>query len=86
MASQLRLQDAQRILGYTFNNTEYLQEALLAAGAGMLQLRGRLVTDGNKRLALVGDAVLKVLLLQDWFGTEQSKGRSNVIAPRNKME
>lgn len=37
-------------------------------GSPRFDTDGRDFSDGNKRLALVGDAVLKLVLLVDWYG------------------
>ncbi|OGE46740.1 hypothetical protein PENARI_c108G02119 [Penicillium arizonense] len=56
------MEELQDRLGYHFNSTPLLEEALHPAGTRPLQ--------GNKRLALVGDSVLSTSLLDEWYDTE----------------
>ena len=63
------LNDAQGIIGYTFNNHTILWEALQAPGAPVFASEGRDFTNGNKRLALLGDALLRTVLLEGWYST-----------------
>ncbi|EHL02284.1 RNase III [Glarea lozoyensis ATCC 20868] len=65
---------AQAILDYTFRNPELCWEALQAKGAGGYP-------EGNKRLALCGDAVLRLLIVQLWYPTGRTaEHASNVVA------
>ena len=50
----------EEALGYHFTNDSLLQEALLAYPANVLD--NRWIPEGNRRLAMVGDAILNVLL------------------------
>lgn len=59
------LQAVETILNYHFHNPKLLWEALQAAGA---TYPGEgLRPNGNKRLALVGDEVLGLVLKEDWY-------------------
>lgn len=64
----------QEVTGYHFANPSLLWEALQAAGSGVLSIGGRAVSEGNKRLALLGDAALKLGLLSDWYEKNQPRG------------
>jgi hypothetical protein len=55
----------EALIGYRFNNQEICWEALQGK-----QTSG--YPNGNKRLALLGDALLRVRLVKDWFPTGQS--------------
>jgi ribonuclease-3 len=57
----------QHQLHYTFHDTRLLEEAFIADGA--VKSRNDLDTppSGNKRLALIGDAVLRLSVLEEWF-------------------
>ncbi|KAJ5561014.1 hypothetical protein N7535_009211 [Penicillium sp. DV-2018c] len=57
------MEELQDRLGYHFNSTPLLEEALHPAGTRPLQ--------GNKRLALVGDSVLSTSLLDEWYGNTE---------------
>ncbi|KAF2137433.1 uncharacterized protein K452DRAFT_278680 [Aplosporella prunicola CBS 121167] len=57
----------ETIVGYRFKNPNYLWEALQAHGSHVTKIDGRFIGEGNKRLALVGDSVLRLVLLGDWY-------------------
>ena len=59
--------DIHAIIGHHFNDPTILTEALQAAGSSVRYAGTRPIPDGNKRLALIGDAVLKVALLDHWY-------------------
>jgi dsRNA-specific ribonuclease len=56
----------QNAIGYTFSKPGLLREALDTTG-----LR---TAESNQRLAMVGDAVLKMILLEDWYASGKVKG------------
>ena len=63
MATQPQLANVQVIIGYTFSDPLLLRQALTAPGSHTNP------PDGNRRLALLGDAVLKLALLERWHQT-----------------
>ena len=70
------LRDVQHIINYQCYNTTFLWEALQAAGT-QVDCTGRPTpADGNKRLAVVGDAALQLALMEDWYYTGLVKGWS----------
>ncbi|KAH7111826.1 ribonuclease III domain-containing protein [Dendryphion nanum] len=73
MSAYESLQDK---LGYHFSNMSLLGEAFLAAGASVSRSDIEGPVQGNKRLALVGDAVLRLCILDDWYpkGTDTESG------------
>lgn len=52
--------------GYAFHNNSLLEEALDTIGFRS--------PDGNRRLAMIGEARLKDVILDDWFPTGATKG------------
>jgi ribonuclease-3 len=56
----------QNAIGYTFSKPGLLREALDTTG-----LR---TAESNQRLAMLGDALLKVVLLDDWYPGGSAKG------------
>ena len=60
-----KLDAAQAAIGYQFTDTSLLWEALQAAGSGASIIGAMFVArgDGNKKLALIGDAVLKLVVI-----------------------
>ncbi|KAH8727339.1 ribonuclease III domain-containing protein [Phaeosphaeriaceae sp. PMI808] len=60
------------ILKYQFLNRDLLSEALLAAGASTSSKDIHGDVQGNKRLALLGDSVLREAVLEPWYSTNES--------------
>lgn len=54
-------------LGYHFDSLALLGQAFIAAGAPTSRGDVEGPTKGNKRLALVGDAVLRLCVLDEWY-------------------
>jgi dsRNA-specific ribonuclease len=61
---------AENAIGYTFHNYCLLLEALQAAGSSLQHI----YPDGNKKLAMVGDAVMEVPLLEYLYTLNISRG------------
>lgn len=73
MASiQQQLERAEEIIDYRFRNRAHLDEALLLPGPGS-------VPDGNKRLAVVGDAAMAPVLARSWYLGGQPLGPSSYL-------
>lgn len=58
MDKTAKLELAQTIIGYRFEQIDLLWEALQAAGSGVPSLNGHYLHEGNKPLAIVGDKLL----------------------------
>lgn len=77
----------QNIIGYKFNNAQYLWEAVQApgsiirsgeiSGAGTIRhsVGWQRFPDGNRRLAVLGDTVLKLALVEDWYKGDEVRGQ-----------
>ncbi|KAL2063701.1 hypothetical protein VTL71DRAFT_5506 [Oculimacula yallundae] len=65
--------ELQSKLGHTFANPTLLLEALQVKGNGVRKFGSKTLEDGNKRLALLGDAVLTVELLRGWYKEDGSR-------------
>lgn len=61
------LESFQSRLHYSFKNAGLLEEAFLADGATESRHDVHGPKAGNKRLALIGDAVLRLSVLDEWF-------------------
>ena len=70
--------NVQTILGHQFKDRSLLLEALHTAGAVFRFAGGRVDPDGNKRLALLGDTVLKLALLDLWYHGGSSRGTAKL--------
>jgi ribonuclease-3 len=64
---------------YCFHDSTLLREALLAAGAAESRPDVNGPQKGNKRLALVGDAALRLAVLDEWFQDDASTGIDAVV-------
>ena len=85
------LRKAQTKIGYNFKNVLYLWEALQAPGSVVRSgsLEGAPTTyhsigfqrfpDGNRRLAILGDTVLKTALVEDWYRGGDTRGMGSVL-------
>ena len=69
----------EKTCGYHFHESSLLLEVLQANGSGITQIGNRNVRKGNRKLALVGDAVLKLAILVDGFPT--GRPCSNFLIP-----
>ncbi|KAL9100881.1 MAG: hypothetical protein Q9163_003792 [Psora crenata] len=67
----------EEIIRYTFQDGSILWEALHVPGAPCYDIANRNLSDGNKRLALLGDAILKTVLIENWYGTLDARGQGN---------
>lgn len=70
----MNLEAVQDIIGYQFNERLILWEAMQAAGSMVRSAGGREFVDGNKRLAVIGDTVLQLVLAERWYGGGTSRG------------
>ena len=68
------VQGVEGTINYHFAEPLILWEALQATGNGISSVGARSFTDGNMRLALVGDAILKLALLEEWYAGTESRG------------
>jgi ribonuclease-3 len=68
------LEAIESIIDYRFAKSQLLEEALQAAGSAMSNTSLTGDRHGNKRLALVGDAVIRLALLDPWYATGGSTG------------
>lgn len=64
------------ILGYTFNDKYIIWEALQVRGSGVTRSGSRAITDGSKRLAIVGDRLLALHMAEDWYASGDTKSMS----------
>ena len=69
-----KVQGVETVINYTFTEPLILWEALQATGNGIRSVEMRTFADGNMRLALVGDAILKVALLEEWYAGTEPRG------------
>lgn len=63
------------IIGHKFGDSSKLWEALQAKGSPVSYINGRHILEGNKRLALIGDAVLRLALSSKWYAGNGLRGK-----------
>lgn len=83
------VRSVQKRIGYNFKNASYLWEAVQAPGSiirgGEIEGAGterhsagfQRFPDGHRRLAVLGDSVLRMALVENWYKGEEVRG----IAP-----
>ncbi|KAL9070902.1 MAG: hypothetical protein Q9161_004544 [Pseudevernia consocians] len=71
------LQAVQDIIGYRFKERLILWEAMQAAGSNVRYAGDREIMDGNKRLAVIGDTVLQLVLAEQWYNGGTSREQFN---------
>ncbi|KAF3171125.1 hypothetical protein TWF788_010011 [Orbilia oligospora] len=77
MARVVNIQKIQNVIGYVFKSNTLVEEALESTGhARLVSGKG----DGHRRLALLGDKVLGLVQIDQWYGTQQT--RDNVTNRR----
>ena len=64
----------QSIIAYDFNDHLILWEALQAAGSCITSAGTRRFPNGNKRLAILGDTILKLVLVSEWYESADTRG------------
>lgn len=64
----------EKIIGYDFSDTVILWEALQAAGSTVHSAGTRRFPDGNRRLAVLGDTILKLVLVGEWYESADGRG------------
>lgn len=66
-------------IDYTFTDKSIAWEALQLAGNGTTIISSRDMPDGTKRLAIVGDIAIYMVLSVRWYHTGDSKGEHIVL-------
>ena len=69
--------DVEEVIKYRFTNRSLLDEALITAGNNHTGNNTELGKPANKRLALVGDAVLRLAIVDHWWNQGDSSRRRN---------
>lgn len=70
MASMWAVKEVERILNYEFSGANVLTSALVAAD----RIDESNSKDGNRKLALLGDSVLRLVLEERWLATGSERG------------
>ncbi|KFY02397.1 hypothetical protein V494_00072 [Pseudogymnoascus sp. VKM F-4513 (FW-928)] len=82
--------DVERIIKYHFTSPHIFEEAFEAAGVSELNKGVTGQRHGNKRLALVGDALIRLAILDRWFpsgaSTEEGNNLVSDLASNNALK
>jgi hypothetical protein len=62
-----KINACEQIIGYTFKDRELAWEALQDPSSGVSVVGSRRLPKGNRRLALLGDKVLAMILVKTWY-------------------
>ncbi len=74
----IRIYAVETLVQYRFHNPALLWEALQGPSV-IIDSTGKPVPpDGNKRLAIVGDAAIRLALAENWYPGKTSKGKFTV--------
>ncbi|KAL9626755.1 MAG: hypothetical protein Q9164_007801, partial [Protoblastenia rupestris] len=68
-----KVRGLERVICYQFTGENSAWEALQAPGSTAFFSNGEGLHDGNKRLAVLGDTILRLALCDDWLKTGKSK-------------
>lgn len=71
---EIKIKNAEDIIGYQFTDSSLLWEALQVAGSGITTIGGRTVPKGNQRLAIIGDSAIQYALSTAWYESGGSLG------------
>ena len=69
------IRKVEKIIGYTFTNSNLCWEALQGKGVNGF-------SDGNKRLAMYGDSILRMLILKTWYPNDDSRSKEAKTIPK----
>lgn len=71
----IRIHAVETLVQYRFHNPDLLWEALHGSSV-LIDTAGKPVPrDGNKRLAIVGDAAIRLALAEDWYPSKTNKSK-----------
>ena len=76
-----KVEHCEQILSYQFKDRHLCWEALQMAGNGVRKAGSRSIPNGNKRLAIVGDFVLDLILSKAWYDSDELEGRFCTLFP-----
>jgi ribonuclease III len=74
-----KVQACEAIIDHVFNDPLLCWEALQVAGSGVSHSGTHCILNGNKRLAVVGDAVIDLILSKDWFESGANESDSPAV-------
>lgn len=74
MTYDIDVERAERIIQYVFQDKRVLAEALTAPHRNNLETGGMETTDGNRRLATLGERVLNLVIAEYWYDSGYDQG------------
>lgn len=72
---RIRIHAVETLVRYRFHDPALLWEALQGPNVIIDIVGERVPTDGNKRLAIVGDGAIRLVLAETWYPGKTSKGK-----------
>ena len=81
-------QAVQQIIGYTFTNSQLLRDALQTSGSTFVDSHGNQNTNdvGNARLAVLGDAWARVVIVDAWYHSDADRGKVELKQRGQKLQ
>lgn len=70
-----RVKELEKFLGYTFKDSTLAWEAMRRTGGGG-EMNGRTQKENNKRLAILGDIVIYLVMGREWYPSNKTTGES----------
>ena len=67
--------DVENMISYQFKDRRFLEDALVAAGAPVSNPKLDGDRLGNKRLAFIGDALIRLIIANRWYPGGASTGK-----------
>lgn len=81
----IRIHAVETLVWYRFHNSALLWEALQGPTVITDPAGDRVPSDGNKGLAIVGDAVIELVLAENWYPGKTRKGIVKGRTPPNTL-
>lgn len=69
--------NAEKLIAYAFTNRDLLKQALVAAGSREVKNIDIQHDGANKGLAMVGDALIRLIIVDEWFSGHETRGEED---------
>lgn len=70
--------NAEQFIAYAFTDRSLLKQALVAAGSHELKNIYQQHDGANKALAMVGDALIRLIIVDQWYSGQGSRGARSI--------
>lgn len=73
------LEGVEAIIEYKFKDSLLLWEAIQGNGSAVKSIGAKPIPEGNMRLAVLGDSILRVALVEDWYQRAEARSERSCI-------